>query len=165
MGICFILSLSIKSKNKQGEEIPYERALCLPGGLSTFMSDTMIACIVGLLFHLPVVIITICLMLTSFMKPENKIFGKHRLLTVNVTTWIRILGVWGFLACILGPANLHFIRCTFLNPLWCLYLPIFIFCLIAGSGGFQISLTEDIEVSLPTPRKKRKRVVKRIRTT
>lgn len=142
--VCLILSTVIQS----------ERALGLPGGLSTFMSENLIGCLVGLLLHMPVVILTSCLMLSSFLSKESKMFGQHRFLTVNVTTWIRILGVIGFLGCIFGPANLHFLTCTFLNPLWYLYLLVYAFCIIAGSGGFKLSLTEDIEVSLPSRRPK-----------
>jgi len=62
------------------------------------------------------------------------------------------MGVIGIIGCILGPANTTlFLTTTLLNPLWYLYLLTYIICIIGGSGGFKISLTEDIELSVPVP--------------
>jgi len=161
---CFILSIALSDPHN-------DRALVLPGGWS---SNNLLGFLIGLLLHIPVIVLSVCLLVTTLpmMDKKNQMFGSRMMLTMNVTTWIRILGMIGILGALLSPANedTKSIKLTVGNPIWYLYMIIYIFCVIVGGGGLKLSLTEDVQevsehpdVKIPI-RRRTKKVVRTKRT-
>merc|ERR1711964_943342 len=117
------------------------------GGCSTFKSPNTLGVLIGIFLHFPVVVLSVLLFIVTFVK-GNDMFGNNKLFKLNGTTWLRIIGIVVIVGAIVSPANYtrQFVRLTFCNGLWYLYMITYVLCLLLGTGGIKFTLTDDCPV-------------------
>merc|ERR1711964_604032 len=139
------------------------KSCILPGGLSTFRRNNGNAgmIIIGIFLHIPLVVFTILLFISSFTRA--KILGNSKVFSMETALCFFILGCIGIAGAIMQPImfqtngcsvtgyaaakhhafqilGIDFVGLTFGNVMWWFFMIIYVWCVVIGCGG--VGLTD-----------------------